>query len=500
MTSPKIQKDIVSACAQETVKAIIDDLDGDYFGILADESKDISHHEQMALALRYVDKKGQVNEPFISLVRVSDTSAKSLKEAVLSLLMKHSLSPSKIRGQGYDGATVAKKHKEVETFFAIVTNVLNIIGVSFKRRDQLRDHQAELLEQLLESGEVQSGKGLNQEQGLQRPGDTRWGSHCKILDNFVILVSSIVHVLGVIECEGDVNDRLQAEVFSSKIKEFEFVFLLHLMLKVLIMSNELSKALQTKDQDIVNAMVFLDITKERLQGMRDKGWEPLMDEVYLFCAKHDILVPKMEEFYIPGKSKHRPSSVTYSHHLRVELFYAVIDLQLLELNSRFDVVSSNLLLGMASLNPANSFANFDKERIMTLAKHYPDEFGELKLRDLSRQLDTFIWHMQHGDPRFSDLKGIGDLAKALVETNLVETYSLIYLFVKLTLILPVATATVERAFSSMKYIKDELRSSIGDAFLNESLVCYFEKEVFVNISNDAIIDRFQNMKTRRVQL
>nr|XP_009788698.1 PREDICTED: zinc finger MYM-type protein 1-like [Nicotiana sylvestris]XP_016481049.1 PREDICTED: zinc finger MYM-type protein 1-like [Nicotiana tabacum] len=237
----------------------------------------------------------------ISLVRVSDTSAKSLKEAVLSLLMKHSINPSKIRGQSYDGASnmqgkmnglkslilqenpstysvhcsayqlqltfvvVAKKHKEVETFFAIITNVLNVIGFSFKRRDQLRDHQTKLLEQLLESGEIQSGKGLNQERGLQRPGDTRWGSHCKTLDNFVILFSSIVHVLGVIECEGDVNDRLQAGAFSSKIKAFEFVFLLHLMLKVLLMSNELSKTLQKKDQDIVNAMLFLDITKERLQ-------------------------------------------------------------------------------------------------------------------------------------------------------------------------------------------------------------------------------------------
>ncbi|XP_070050242.1 uncharacterized protein [Nicotiana tomentosiformis] len=138
----------------------------------------------------------------------------------------------------------------------------------------------------------------------------------------------------------------------------------------------------------------------------------------------------MEEFYIPGKSKRRPSSITYSHHLHVELFYAMIDLQLLELNSRFDIVSSNLLLGMASLNPANSFANFDKERIMTLAKNYPDEFGELKFRDLSRQLDTFIWHMEHGDPRFSDLNGIGDLAKAMVEANLVEIYSLVYLLVQ----------------------------------------------------------------------
>ncbi|XP_009771321.2 uncharacterized protein [Nicotiana sylvestris] len=237
-----------------------------------------------------------------------------------------------------------------------------------------------------------------------------------------------------------------------------------------------------------------------LQQMREEGWKSLMDEVSLFCAEHDILVPNMEEFYIPGKSKRRPSSVTYSHHLRVELFNTLIDLQLQELKSRFDVVNGNLLLGMASLNPANLFDNFDKERIMTLVKYYPDEFGELKLRDLSHQLDTFIWHMKHGDRRFSDLKGIGDSAKALVEANLVETYSLVYLLVKLTLILPVVTATVERAFSSMKYIKDELRSRIGDAFLNDCLFCYFEKKVFANISNDVIIDRFQSMRTRRVQV
>nr|XP_009626664.1 uncharacterized protein LOC104117324 [Nicotiana tomentosiformis] len=402
----------------------------------------------MALVLRYVDKKDQVNEPFIGLVRVHDTSAKSLKEAILFLLMKYSLSLSKIRGQGYDGASnmqgninglkalilqetpsahcnhyfahqlqltlvaIAKKHKEVKTFFAIVFNVLNVIGASFKSRYQLRDHHAELLEQLLESGQ-------------------------------------------------EANDRLQAEAFWSKINSFEFLFMLHLMLNVLLMSNELSKVLQKKEQDIVNAMIFLDLTKERLQQMRDEGWESLMDEVYLFCTKHDILVPNMEEFYIPEKSKCRPSSVTYSHHLRVEPFYTVMDLQLHELNSRFDVVSDNLLLGMASLNLANSFANFDKERIMTLAKYYPDEFGKLKLRDLSHQLDTFILHMQHGDPRFSDLKGIGDLAKALVEKNLVETYSLVYFLVKLTLILPVATATVGRTFSSMKSIgeSDEIEVS-----------------------------------------
>ncbi|XP_070024953.1 uncharacterized protein [Nicotiana sylvestris] len=60
MCSPSIQKDIVDACAKETIKAIIEDLDGDFFGILVDESKDISHKEQMTLLLRYLNKEGKV--------------------------------------------------------------------------------------------------------------------------------------------------------------------------------------------------------------------------------------------------------------------------------------------------------------------------------------------------------------------------------------------------------------------------------------------------------
>ncbi|XP_060178170.1 uncharacterized protein LOC132608114 [Lycium barbarum] len=155
---------------------------------------------------------------------------------------------------------------------------------------------------------------------------------------------------------------------------------------------------------------------------------------------------------------------------------------------------------MGSLNPINSFANFDKGRIMTLAKCYPDEFDELQIRDLSYQLDTFIFHMRSGNPKFSNLQGIRDLAKALVEANLVDTYSLVYLLVKLTLILPVATATVERAFSSMKRIKNEVRNSIGDQYLNDCLVCYTERDVFTNVSNDVVIDHFQKMKPRRGQL
>ena len=79
-------------------------------------------------------------------------------------------------------------------------------------------------------------------------------------------------------------------------------------------------------------------------------------------------------------------------------------------------------------------------------------------------------------------------------------YPLVYLLLKLALPLPVATATVERAFSAMKYVKSRLRNQMGDQWLNDCLVTYIEKEVFDSIDNEIIMRRFQNMKPRRMQL
>ena len=81
-----------------------------------------------------------------------------------------------------------------------------------------------------------------------------------------------------------------------------------------------------------------------------------------------------------------------------------------------------------------------------------------------------------------------------------ETYPLVYLLVKLALTLPVATATVERSFSAMKYIKNELRNQMKDQWINDCLIVYIETDVTCSIDNETIMQRFQNMKTHRRQL
>ena len=68
------------------------------------------------------------------------------------------------------------------------------------------------------------------------------------------------------------------------------------------------------------------------------------------------------------------------------------------------------------------------------------------------------------------------------------------------LIFPVATTTVEWAFCAMKLIKSDLRNKMGDQWLNDCLIIYIEKDVFDSVSNDAIVQYYQDMKIRREQL
>ncbi|XP_042038199.1 zinc finger MYM-type protein 1-like [Salvia splendens] len=105
MTSPSVQKDMANACAVETTLDILGELGDIHFSILVDESRDCSTKEQMAIVIRFVNKDGQIIERFLALVHVKKTTSVCLKEATDSVFAKFKLSLSRLRGQGYDGAS-----------------------------------------------------------------------------------------------------------------------------------------------------------------------------------------------------------------------------------------------------------------------------------------------------------------------------------------------------------------------------------------------------------
>lgn len=73
--------------------------------------------------------------------------------------------------------TVSKKCFQVGELVLLVSNILNVLGDSFKRMDELRQSQKDNLQKTLDMDEIEIGWGLNKKLGLIRAGDTRWGSH-----------------------------------------------------------------------------------------------------------------------------------------------------------------------------------------------------------------------------------------------------------------------------------------------------------------------------------
>ncbi|XP_021734902.1 zinc finger MYM-type protein 1-like [Chenopodium quinoa] len=483
LTSPKVQKDIINACAKETTKAMLEDIDGGLFSILADESADVSDKEQLALCLRYVNRKGEVCERLLGIVHVVNTASLTLKTAIESLLMEHSLSFSQVRGQGYDGASnmqgsinglrtlieneckeayfvhcfahqlqltqvaLAKKNSDCAWLFVdVLAPLLNFVGGSPKRKEFLRENQAQRVVDALSLGELETGSGLNQERGLGRPCDTRWGSHFKtilnVLDLFPVILGSLEDIAKV----SDTIDSNRAQTLTNLLMSFDFVFVAHLMVSIFAITNALNVALQKHDQDIVNAMAMVNVTKTNLQKMRDEGWDSHMEQVISFIGDYDIAVPDMEAKYVvPGRRLFRGKcpQVSNLHHFRVEVFFGVIDLQLQELENRFPEITKELLVCMSCLSPVDRFSKFDKEKLIKLAKFYPNEFPSSELIVFGHTLESYICSVR-GDNRFWNLKGLSELSIKLVETGLSETHDRVYLLLKLVLLLPVATASVER--------------------------------------------------------
>ena len=74
------------------------------------------------------------------------------------------------------------------------------------------------------------------------------------------------------------------------------------------------------------------------------------------------------------------------------------------------------------------------------------------------------------------------------------------LLIKLVLTFLVATTTVKRKFSAIKYIKNELCNRMGDQWMNDCLFVYIKRDVTCSIDNETIMQQFQNMKTHRRKL
>ncbi|XP_074377806.1 uncharacterized protein LOC141719333 [Apium graveolens] len=182
----------------------------------------------------------------------------------------------------------------------------------------LRVKQIEKVVEGISQGTLETGRGMNQEVTLKHPGETRWSSHYNTIISVISLFSPTLEVLeemknlpSFVIHKGEISRLIEVMC------EFEFAFLLYFMKKVFAITNDLSQALQRKDQDLPNAMGLVKVAKRRLQELRENGWDNLLVDVSRFCEKNEIHILNMNETYVPrGRSKRNIHKVTNHHHYK----------------------------------------------------------------------------------------------------------------------------------------------------------------------------------------
>nr|XP_051210758.1 uncharacterized protein LOC127328177 [Lolium perenne] len=303
-----------------------------------------------------------------------------------------------VRGQGYDGASnmkgnanglkklimdespsayyvhcfahqlqltlvaVAKESGDCTWFFQQLANLLNVLGMSCKKMRMLRIAQAEELIAALDLEEVETGTGQNQEMGLGRPCDTRWGSHFRTVNRVLSNYAAIKRVLRKIGDEYHGAEAQAALTVETSFVSFEFVFMAHLMQEIFGYTDDLSRALQMKEQDIVHAIELVDCTKFYLQALRsDPGWDDFLVTVTSFCTKHRVKVVDMNARYDPVGRPRRVgihNGADNYHRFHVDMYVSVIDRQISELNGRFDEIMLRLIrLTVPALSGAAALAD-----------------------------------------------------------------------------------------------------------------------------------------------
>jgi hypothetical protein len=137
--------------------------------------------------------------------------------------------------------------------------------------------------------------------------------------------------------------------------------------------------------------------------------------------------------------------------------------------------------------------------LVKLAGFYFQDFEFEEKAQLHFQLNRYIEDVRR-DENFKILRSLAKLSMMFVKIDKIRQHDIVYKLLKLVLVLPVATAGVERIFSSMNFIKNKLRNKMGQFFLNGYLVTFIERQFFLQVKDEDIVTQFQSLKDQKVVL
>ena len=141
------------------------------------------------------------------------------------------------------------------------------------------------------------------------------------------------------------------------------------------------------------------------------------------------------------------------------------------------------------LHPYDSFKSFDENDLKILYNHYADDFKGHDDLNLIKTDHTHYKNMLLEEFNEKELKKmtLSKLNKWIHQKN---KYPLIAKLLKLVIVIPSSTATCERTFSALSFIKNKRRNKLGVEYLDDLMLSFLEKDLVNKIlCNDILMER-----------
>ncbi|XP_042227821.1 uncharacterized protein LOC121870117 [Homarus americanus] len=301
---------------------------------------------------------------------------------------------------------------------------------------------------------------------VKRLSDTRWSAHFDAVTALHGGFEKIQDALNALSADTDqeVNTRHDAERLSKKMEKLETIFQTILWNDSLERVNKTSKALQSKDVDILVAVNHLKSLKTYLQEIRDKFSE------YELKAKSRCL----DSDYSDANKSERKQSVLLTRYdgsaekillhksekFKVETFLPILDSLNSDLTKRAEAYQwiGNLFSFFGQLKTIDSDELNKKCEKLANVYHKDLDYGELL--NECKQLKHYMDHDEECEtPPAVYSKFISD--------NLISVFLNVEIALRVFMCMMVTNCRGgERSFFKIETNKNQLRSTMGQQRLN----------------------------------
>lgn len=510
------QNEIIEIMAQQVLESIIKEVkDACIFSIIADETMDLSRHEQVALIVRYVSHALIVNERFIGFYRTVRTDGASLAALIKNTLETLGLDLSSLRGQCYDGAAsmrgpykgvasrilnenslafyvhchahilnlcivdMASSVPAVRNAFGTLQTLRNFIEGSAKRHS--------VLEKLTAAKQFAGGAKT-----LKSLSDTRWNCRVEaikaVLDNFEEIVEALSEI-----AESGSKVGAEANALLKSVQDFGFIYCLVFMRRVLVVTDTLNKMLQAKNLNYDSAQALVKATVKTIEEMRGDAFaRQTFDFVRQLCDKNGFAGPSVPRKGIPAK-RGGGDKTTFDNpedYYRCEVLYRTLDTLTQQLRDRFSENEMHVLQCLSDL--VNSPGMPTDASLKSVCQTY-----NMDAEALGNEITLFNKMLNDEQPKDDHLSSFEKRLKYFEETALENAFLNLQKLYRLYLTIPVTSASAERSFSTLRQMKTYLRTTMTDTRVSNLGILQIEKAQEISIAR--VIEKYASTKNRKLQ-